>query len=41
MDGGVHVFGGIKLVTAGNQSITVTDSNNASVTGTQNINVAP
>jgi cysteine-rich repeat protein len=41
MDGGVRVFSGIKFVTSGSRSITVTDINNAGVTGTQNITVLP
>jgi hypothetical protein len=35
-DAGVHTFSGVTLVTAGNQTLTATDTVNASITGTSN-----
>ena len=40
-DKGVHTFTGVKLVTAGNEAVTATDTSNSSILGTVSLTVNP
>jgi hypothetical protein len=40
-DNGMHIFNGVTLVTAGNQTVTATDTLTSSITGTTTVTVTP